>query len=185
MSGFTEIVKADYLRIQPGRRFSILRVGDALLTNPGMLAVVIYRIQAVLSLRGHRRLAAFIRVANNALTGADILPGSTIGAGLLLPHPTGVVIGHGVTMGSNCTVLQGVTVGEKFADGTPPHLYPKIGDRVVIGAGAIILGDILIGDDVSIAANSVVLNDVPPRCVVAGSPAKIIRSDDSLEKPQR
>lgn len=174
-------IRADFSRMQPGRKYSFLRVIDTALTNPGMLATAMYRLQSLFFERGCRRFAGALRVANNSLTGADLLPGCTIGPGLLLPHPNGVVIGHGVVMGSNCTVLQGVTVGEKFADGRPPHDYPQIGNRVVIGAGAILLGNVVVGDGASIAANAVVLDNVPPGCVVAGSPARIIRSANTSD----
>jgi serine O-acetyltransferase len=167
---------ADYRRMQPGRKTSILRFLDATLANPGLLACFVLRIQVVLHDRGHIRVARFFRVLNNSWTGADLLPGCTIGSGLLLPHPTGIVVGHGAVIGRDCTILQNVTIGEKFADGRAPHEYPQIGDRVVVGAGAIILGNVKIGSDSSIAANSVVLSDVPEGSVVAGSPARIINS---------
>ncbi|WP_082071842.1 serine O-acetyltransferase [Pseudarthrobacter chlorophenolicus] len=176
MTSLGDAIRTDYSRIQPGRKYSVLRALDATTTNPGMLATLIYRLQCLLFDRGYRRLAGLARVANNSLTGADILPGSSIGAGLLLPHPNGVVIGHGVRIGSSCTILQGVTIGEKFADGRAPHDYPQIGNGVVIGAGAILLGNLAVGDGASIAANAVVLSDVPANSVVAGSPARIIRT---------
>lgn len=181
MSEHNQAIMSDYARMQPGRPYSQLRLLDACMTNPGLLASVLFRIQHSVFKRGWIRFASIIRVINNSLTGADILPGTTIGNGLLLPHPTGVVIGHGVIMGHDCTVLQNVTIGEKFADGKPPHNYPAIGDRVVIGAGAAVLGDVNIGDDVTIAANAVVLHDIPRGCVAAGCPAKIIR-DSSISR---
>lgn len=165
---------ADYKRMQPGRSFSIFRFLDAVLTNPGLLACFMFRIQSRLYDKNYVRMSRFLRLINNSWTGADLLPGCTIGPGLLLPHPTGVVVGHGVVVGEDCTLLQNVTLGEKFADGRAPHDYPIIGDRVVIGAGAIILGKVTVGSDSSIAANSVVIADVPEGAVVAGSPARQI-----------
>lgn len=174
-----QLLAFDYSRMQPGRKFSVARLVDAALTNPGMLASCLFRMQSLFFERGWLRLASAVRVLNNSMTGADILPGCSIGRGFLLPHPTAVVIGHGVVMGRDCTVLQSVTIGEKFADGRPPHDYPVIGDRVVIGAGAVILGRVSVGSDVSIAANSVVISDIPSGSVVAGSPARVIRSNIS------
>lgn len=175
MRRFIDLLTSDYSRIQPGRKFSLPRLVDATLTNPGMLASCLFRIQSCFFERGWVRLAAVMRVINNSTTGADLLPGCSVGPGMLLPHPTAVVIGHGVVMGQDCTVLQSVTIGEKFADGRPPHDYPVIGDRVVIGAGAVVLGKIVVGNDVSIAANSVVISDIASGSVVAGSPAKVLR----------
>ncbi|MFC7021126.1 serine O-acetyltransferase [Halomicroarcula sp. GCM10025743] len=87
------------------------------------------------------------------------------------PHPIGIVIGTGSPIGENCTILQNVTIGVKNPSDTQS---PKIGDRVFIGSGAVILGDIEIGDGVVIGANSVVLSDVPEGVVIAGSPAEVV-----------
>lgn len=174
-------VGADYVRMQPGRKLSWLRLVDASLTNPGMLACWLFRIQSFLVNHHLTRLAGCVRLLNNSWTGADILPGCTVGQGLLLPHPTGLVVGHGVVIGEGCTLLQGVTLGEKFADGRPPHEYPVIGNGVVIGAGAVVLGNVKIGDGASIAANAVVLTDIPSGSVAAGCPAKVIRTRTSAK----
>lgn len=171
-----QLLRCDYARMQPGRKYSVPRLLDAAFTNPGMMAAFMFRLQSIFFERGWLRLASAVRFLNNSMTGADILPGCTIGPGVLFPHPTAVVIGHGVVIGMDCTILQSVTIGEKFADGRPPHDYPVLGDRVVIGAGAVILGRVTLGSDVSVAANSVVISDVPSGSVVAGSPARVIRA---------
>lgn len=176
-----EFLQYDYARMQPGRKYSIPRLIDSCLTNPGMLACTLFRFQSYLYYQGRFRLAAVIRVLNNAWTGADIVPGCTAGPGLLLPHPTGVVVGHGVVLGRDCTLLQNTTLGEKFADGQPPHDYPTIGDSVVVGAGASILGGVTVGANSRIAANAVVLRDVPAGSVAVGAPARIVDGEKATK----
>jgi serine O-acetyltransferase len=89
-------------------------------------------------------------------------------------HPHGIVIGSGAIVGAGCTLLQNVTLGERFADGRPPHDYPQVGDRVTIGAGACVLGGVHLGDGAVIGANSVVLSDVPEGGIAVGSPARVL-----------
>jgi serine O-acetyltransferase len=104
------------------------------------------------------------------LSSIEISPRADIGPGLFLPHPQCVVIGM-ATMGENCTVFQGVTIGAKL----PFHnKYPKIGDNVYIGAGSTILGDIEIGNNVTVGAKTLILDDVPDNCVIVGNPARIL-----------
>ncbi|MDJ0350798.1 DapH/DapD/GlmU-related protein [Cryobacterium sp. PH29-G1] len=91
-------------------------------------------------------------------------------------HPSGIVIGGGAILGKGCTVLQHVTLGEKYAVGSGPHLYPRVGDDVVIGAGAKLLGGVHIGNGASIGANAVVTIDVPSGAVAVGIPAVLLSS---------
>lgn len=128
------------------------------------------------SIRGHAR--ARTRVGRmwhvlwhrfwSAVTGADIPLGSCIGGGLLIPHPNGIVIHPGASIGPNCLIFQQVTVG------TGKGGVPKIGGHVDIGAGARILGGVTIGDHARIGANAVVLTDVPAGAVAVGIPARIL-----------
>ena len=90
-----------------------------------------------------------------------------------IPHPHGVVIGRGAVIGAGCTLLQGVTLGEKRADGGGDHTYPVLGDLVVVGAGVVILGSVCVGSDAIIGANSVVTRDVPCGTTVLGAPARV------------
>lgn len=104
-----------------------------------------------------------------------------VGKNLRLPHQgLGVVIGPDVVIGDNVTIYQNVTLGAK--DNGEQYSAPQIADNVTIGAGSIILGGIKIGSNVKIGANSVVLNDVPANCVVAGVPAKVVKTINSKKE---
>lgn len=107
------------------------------------------------------------------LYASDISMRSSIGAGLLIMHGHDIVIGSEVRIGRNCKILNGVTLGNKDTESTS-NQQPSVGDNVVLGSGAKILGNIIIGHDVVVGANSVVLKDVPDGVTVAGVPAKII-----------
>jgi serine O-acetyltransferase len=118
------------------------------------------------------------------LTGVEIHPGAVLGAGLFIDHATGVVIGETAEVGDDVTIFHGVTLGGTGTDTGKRH--PTIGDRVIVGAGAKILGPIKIGDDSRIGANAVVVKEVPSSSVVVGVPGQIISrvrpgtGDDSM-----
>lgn len=107
------------------------------------------------------------------LTGIEIHPGAKIGKGLFIDHGMGVVIGETTEIGDNCTIYQGVTLGGTGKDVGKRH--PTIGDNVMIGAGAKVLGPVNIGSDSKIASNAVVIHDVPKDCTAVGIPAKVVR----------
>lgn len=94
------------------------------------------------------------------------------------PHPIGIVIGKNVQLGFNCTIYQNVTIGVKNAD---LESYPKVGKNVKIYSSACIIGNITLGDNSVIGAGSIIVTDVPPNCVVAGNPARIVKFFDSNE----
>lgn len=102
------------------------------------------------------------------VTGADIPVNCQIGGGLMLPHPNGVVIAPDAIIGKNCIIFQQVTIGT--IDGG----YPTLGDNILVGAGAKILGPVTIGTGASIGANAVVICDVPAGCTAVGIPARVI-----------
>lgn len=108
------------------------------------------------------------------VTGADIPINTQIGGGLLIPHPNGIVIHPGVTIGPNCLILQQVTLGSNEAGD-----LPMIGGHVDIGAGAKLIGKVSIGNHAKIGANAVVLIDVPAYATAVGVPAKIISKTES------
>lgn len=110
------------------------------------------------------------------LTGIEIHPGATIGSGLFIDHGMGVVIGETTEIGDNVTLFQGVTLGGTGKQRGKRH--PTLGNHVVVGTGAKVLGPINIGDYVKIGANSVVLQDVPDHSTVVGIPGRIVRIKD-------
>lgn len=147
----------------------------AFFTDPGFKAVVYYRLANFFARKGVRYLPRIIACRATGKTASDISPFAEIGPGLVIKHSVGIVIGCGVKIGANCTLLQSVTLGEKYSrDGS--HNYPVIGDNVTICAGAVILGSVSIGNHSTIGANSLVLNDVEPNAIVAGSPARLLNS---------
>lgn len=118
------------------------------------------------------------------LTGVDIHPGARISAGIFIDHGHGVVIGETAEIGTGCLILQGVTLGGTGKETGKRH--PTLKENVVVGAGAKILGNIIIEKNVRIGAGSVVLRDVPPDCTVVGVPGKVVRSKvDFGEKGER
>ena len=111
-------------------------------------------------------------VLNVRLTGAEFGPGCSIGAGLLVRHPMGIVVSNTATIGTNCKMLQHVTIGENIFGATGA---PTIGDGVFIGAGAVIVGPVRVGSRSLVGANAVVIADVPADVTVAGVPARVVR----------
>lgn len=174
-------VAADYRRLveHPEKLAAWAYVRD-LVTHPGLIFCLLLRLQGRAVAKGHGRVGDLLRSVNVALTGGDVVSGAVIGAGLLVQHPTGIVIGHGTRIGTNCTLLQGVTLGERYVRGESDRGYPWLGDDVVVGAGAYVLGSVQIGRGATIGAKALVLDDVPPGGVVVGIPARLVRHDDPL-----
>jgi serine O-acetyltransferase len=107
--------------------------------------------------------------ANLNLHGIDILPGASIGDGLRIDHPVGIVVGAGSRIGKNCILLQNVTIGTRYVDSEKyNNEFPDIGDSVTIGAGAVILGGIKLGAGCMVGANSVILADIEEGATVTG-----------------
>ena len=106
-------------------------------------------------------------------TGIEIHPGATIGKGLFIDHGMGVVIGETTEIGDNCTLYQGVTLGGTGKDHGKRH--PTLGNNVLVGAGAKVLGPFKVGDNARVAAGAVVLDEVPPDSTAVGVPARIVR----------
>lgn len=116
-----------------------------------------------------RKIAVLRHRFWSAVTGADIPVNSKISGGFLIPHPSGIVIHPEVEIGPNCLIFQNVTLGMRNGG------VPKLGGHVLIGAGAVILGDVTIGDHAVVGANAVVLQDIPDGATAVGNPCKILR----------
>lgn len=146
---------------------------EALLFSQGLHALRLHRTAHRFYLKGRYKTARAINYVSRILTGADIHPGATIGRNFFIDHATGVVIGETAEIGDNVSVYQGVTLGGVSTEKKKRH--PTIGNNVVIGAGATILGPITVGDNVRVGAGSVVVKSVPPNSTVVGVPAKIVQ----------
>ena len=122
--------------------------------------------------QGRESLALFFQNRMSTAFGVDIHPAARMGKGIMLDHATGLVIGETAVVGNNVSILQSVTLGGTGKDEGDRH--PKIGDGVLISAGAKILGNIRVGEGAKVGAGSVVLEDVPAHTTVAGVPAKVV-----------
>jgi serine O-acetyltransferase len=147
---------------------------EIILTYPGVQAVLFHRLTHRLWQRSWRLSARLLAGFARMLTNVDIHPGATIGKRLFIDHGLGVVIGETAEIGNDVTLYHGVTLGGTTWHKTKRH--PTLGDNVLIGAGAKILGAITVGNSVRVGANSVVVKDVPPCCTVVGIPGRIVQS---------
>lgn len=148
---------------------------EILLLYSGVHAMMAYRVANRLHRQGRFFSARAVSQLARHLTGIEIHPGATIGKGLFIDHGMGVVIGETAEIGDNCTIYQGVTLGGTGKDVGKRH--PTLGDNVMIGAGAKVLGPVKIGSNSKIAANAVVLREVPENSTAVGIPAKVVRRD--------
>lgn len=155
---------------------------EPLLYFKGFHALVVYRIAHVLWQRGRRDFALYLQSLLSQSLSIDIHPAARIGVGLMLDHGHSLVFGETCVIGDNVSILHGVTLGGTGKEGGDRH--PKIGDNVLIGAGAKVLGNITVGACSRVAAGSVVVKDVPPCKTVAGIPAAII-GDAGCPEPAR
>ena len=146
---------------------------EILLLYSGIHAILCYRVAHKLYLGGHYFPARAISQAARYFTGIEIHPGAKIGKGLFIDHGMGVVIGETAEIGNDCTLYQGVTLGGTGKDVGKRH--PTLGNNVMVGAGAKVLGPITISDNCKVAANAVVLKDIPENSTAVGIPAKITR----------
>ncbi|MGI9170646.1 MAG: serine O-acetyltransferase, partial [Caulobacteraceae bacterium] len=143
-----------------------------LLYFKGFLALQAHRVAHRLWGEGREALALYIQSRVSELFQVDIHPAAAIGQGAFFDHGTGIVVGETARVGDDVSMLHGVTLGGTGAERGDRH--PKIGDGVLLGAGAKVLGNIAVGDHAKIAAGSVVLRDVPAHCTAAGVPARLI-----------
>ena len=148
---------------------------EVLLLYPGMHALLAHRVAHYLHKKDFYFSARTISQVSRFFTGIEIHPGATIGKGLVIDHGMGVVIGETAEIGDNCTLYQGVTLGGTGKDVGKRH--PTLGNNVLVGAGAKVLGPFKIGDNSKIAANAVVLDEIPDNCTAVGIPAKLVRRE--------
>jgi serine O-acetyltransferase len=145
---------------------------EPLLYFKGFHALVTHRFAHELLKDGRKDFALYLQSQSSRIFAVDINPAAKIGQGIMLDHGTAIVIGETASVGDNCSILQGVTLGGTGKETGDRH--PKIGKNVMIGAGAKILGNISVGNCSRIASGSVVLKDVPRETTVAGVPAKVV-----------
>lgn len=156
---------------------------DVLTTYPGVHAIIWYRLAHFLWGKGLKWLARFIATTARWFTGIEIHPAAKIGERVFIDHGMGVVIGETAEIGNDCTLYHGVTLGgTSWKEG---KRHPTLGERVVVGAGAKILGPIYVGDDARIGSNAVVVKDVPQDKTVVGIPGRIVHKTDDQQRKKR
>jgi serine O-acetyltransferase len=148
---------------------------EILLTYAGLHALILHRIAHAINELKIPFIPRWLSQFNRWLTGIEIHPAAKIGMGLFIDHGMGVVIGETTVIGDNVTLYQGVTLGGTGKERGKRH--PNIGNNVVVGAGAKILGNINIGDNSYIGANAVVLRNVEPNSTVVGVPGRVTKQD--------
>lgn len=180
MARHSELLDADWARLagllgHPGAR---RRFGSNF--SPRFVPVVLIRLAYSLGARGWRRTADVLRFLNMVLFGLEVPTRLEIGAGLILPHTQGTVLGA-ARIGRNVTIFHQVTLGASAADyGYDPRLRPVVEDDVTLSAGAKVLGPVTLGKGCVVGANAVVLQDVPPGCLAVGVPARMIARDPAV-----
>jgi len=154
---------------------------EIFLCYPGFHAIVFHRLAHRLYRWGVPLLPRVISQFARWMTGIEIHPGATIGRRFFIDHGMGVVIGETTIIGDDCLIYQGVTLGGTGKEKGKRH--PTLGNKVIVGGGAKVLGNIEIGDCVRIGAGSVVLKHVPPHSTVVGVPGRVVRSRADGEEP--
>ncbi|SFR63142.1 serine O-acetyltransferase [Thiomicrospira sp. ALE5] len=152
---------------------------DVLTTYPGVHAIIWYRVAHWLWQKGLKWLARWLATVARWFTGVEIHPAASIGRRVFIDHGMGVVIGETAEVGDDCTLYHGVTLGgTSWQEG---KRHPTLGERVVVGAGAKILGPIMIGDDARIGSNAVVVKNVPGSKTVVGIPGRVVKKKSDAE----
>jgi len=145
---------------------------EVILCYPGFHAIILHRVAHFFYNKKLFLLARIISQINRFITGIEIHPGAKIGKGFFIDHGMGIVIGETTEIGDNVTLYQGVTLGGTGKEKGKRH--PTLGNNIVVGTGAKVLGPVKIGDNVKIGAGAVVLKDVPPGSTVVGIPGKAV-----------
>ncbi len=156
---------------------------EVLLLYSGLHAVILHRLANYLFRHKLFFLARLVSQTSRHLTGIEIHPGATIGKGLFIDHGMGVIIGETTVIGDDCTIYQGVTLGGTGKETGKRH--PTLGNNVMVGSGAKVLGPFKVGDGAKIAAGAVVLEEVAPGATAVGVPAKaVVKKDASAQQKQ-
>ncbi len=150
---------------------------QVLLLYSGLHATMAHRAAHALHKKGYVFVARAISQGAKFVTGIEIHPGAKIGKGFVIDHGSGIVIGETAEIGDNCTLYQGVTLGGTGKDTGKRH--PTLGDNVLVGAGAKVLGPFKVGSNSKIAANAVVLKEIPENSTAVGVPAKVVKVGDT------
>lgn len=158
-----------YKARDPAARSSI----EVLLLYPGVRATQYHKLAHWCYLHDHKFLARYISQRTRHKTGIEIHPGAKIGKRLVIDHGMGIVIGETTEIGDDCLIYQGVTLGGTGKDTGKRH--PTIGNNVLIGCGAKVLGPFKVGDNSRVAANAVVLSEIPEDCTAVGAPARVVK----------
>jgi len=162
---------------------AVRSVVEVLFCYPGFHAVLIYRFAHWLWNHNLRFLARFSSHVGRFLTGIEIHPGAKIGNGFFIDHGMGVVIGETAEIGDNCTIYHQVTLGG--TSWAKEKRHPTLGNNVVIGSGAKVLGPFRVGDDARIGSNSVVVKEVPDHSTVVGIPGRVVIQDGTKVETER
>lgn len=153
---------------------------EVLTTSPGVHAIIIHRISHALSKKGFKWLARILSNVARLFTGIEIHPGAVIGRRFFIDHGMGVVIGETAEIGDDCSLYHGVTLGGTSWNAGKRH--PTLGNNIVVGAGAKILGPIKINDGARIGSNAVVIKEVPANATIIGIPGReVVRRRDEGE----
>ena len=156
---------------------------EVLTTYPGVHAILHYRLAHWLWVKGFKWLARLLSMVSRLLTGIEIHPGATIGRRFFIDHGMGVVIGETAEVGDDCTLYHGVTLGGTTWNKGKRH--PTLKNGVVVGAGAKVLGPIVIGENARVGSNAVVTKEVPDGATVVGIPGRIVSKPDTAVEEQR
>lgn len=156
---------------------------EVVTTYPGLHALQAHRFAHWLWLLGLKWLARVVSALARWLTGVEIHPGAKIGRRFFIDHGMGIVIGETAEIGDDCTIYHGVTLGGVSWEGGKRH--PTLEDNVVVGAGAKVLGPIIIGQGARIGSNAVVVRAVPPEATVVGVPGRIVKRAEVSVDPRR
>jgi serine O-acetyltransferase len=168
-------IKED-LKVVFDRDPAVRNVFEIILCYPGFHAMIFYRLSHWLWTHHFKLLGRFVSHVGRFLTGIEIHPGATIGRGFFIDHGMGVVIGETAEIGDNCTLYHGVTLGG--TSWAKEKRHPTLGNNVIIGSGAKVLGPFTLGDNSKVGSNSVVVKEVPENATVVGIPGRVVISGE-------